>query len=375
MSYIRYNVYKSFEGDLEGSVRELLRNVSFGEHPIRLVFFTLSCEDYDSHLERINAIVCAWYGVKTPLVTLVSMRTLDCRIAVEVQSVSKANLGNLQFKSVRGVRYAILQGDRSKMLFTEGVRSVEEGFKAKSVDVFGKLKSLFDAEGFARRDIDRQWNYLEDITGSEYVCGHNRQRYQEFNDARSEFYAGEDWSGGYPAATGIGTQGGGVVVEVDAAIKNGLRSVGIDNSLQVSAHKYSEEVLLGEVEVKTTPKFERARAIVYESVFGDAKAQVYVSGTAAIRGEDSLEDNVEVQTMATLENIEFLISKANLGEYGVELRQIPKIALFRVYLKRDEDYAIVKPILVRKYPTVATLYVKSEVCRKELLIEIEGIAE
>lgn len=375
MSYIRYNIYKCNEVNLGESVKELLRNVSLSEHPIRLVFFTVCGDDYQTKLTAIWDVVKQWYGVKTPLVTLVAQRTLDCRIGVEIQTVSKVHLPNLEVKLHDGVRYSILTGERSKMIFSEGVRVNRGSVAEQGEGVFRRIKSLLDFEGFEVKDIDRQWNYIEDITGEEYVEGQCRQRYQEFNDARSHFYANQQWSDGYPAATGIGTQGGGVVVEIDAAVKSGLRSVGIDNALQVSAHKYSEEVLEGEVECKTTPKFERARAIVYESIFGDQKAQIYVSGTAAIRGEESLDDDVELQTLATLENIEFLISKNNLKNFGVELMQIPRVQSFRVYIKKDEDFEAVRRIMVRKYPTVSTLYVKSEVCRRELLIEIEGIAE
>ena len=39
--------------------------------------------------------------------------------------------------------------------------------------------------------------------------------------------------------------------------------VGVDNPLQVAAHAYSQNVLLGEtvLQQKTTPKFERAKAV------------------------------------------------------------------------------------------------------------------
>lgn len=375
MSYITYNIYKSSDHRVVEGVKELLRNVSLSDHPIRLVFFAACGDDYALKLDQINEVVKGWYSIKRPLVTLVAQRTLDCRMAVEIQSVSKQNLPNLEVKHLGGVRYSVLTGERSKMLFTEGATSRKTGVKEKSDDIFKKLRAIFDAEGIHRRDIDRQWNYIEDITGSEFVGRESRQKYQEFNDSRSDFYKGEDWSGGYPAATGIGTTGGGIIVELDAATKSGMRSVCIDNKLQVSAHRYSEEVLIGQVEVKSTPKFERARAIVFETVFGDIKAQVYISGTAAIRGEESLPDDVELQTQATLENIELLISKNYLNECGVNLLKMPRVQIFRVYLKRDEDLDAVRRIISRRYPTVSTLYVKSEVCREELLIEIEGIAE
>lgn len=379
MSYIRYNIYKSSERNLGDSVKELLRNVSLSEHPIRLVFFLACGDDYGGCLSVIRGVVNNWYRVKTPLITLVAQRGLDCRIGVEIHSIDKHHLSDLEIKHFDGVMYAVLNGDKSKMLFSEGVRSKAKLTKKQAEDVFVKLRGVLNAEEMNVCDIDRQWNYLEDITGREFVGNDFRQKYQEFNDARSEFYVDQNWTGGYPAATGIGTVGGGVVVEIDAAIKShdgvGLRTVGVDNGMQISAHRYSGDVLCGEAAVKTTPKFERARAIVNESIFGDKKAQIYISGTAAIRGEDSLEQDIEKQTLTTIENVEYLISKENLRSFGVDLMRIPKVQVMRVYVKRDEDFEVVKGVLVRKYPTVPMLFVKSEVCRKELLVEIEGVAE
>ena len=39
-----------------------------------------------------------------------------------------------------------------------------------------------------------------------------------FNNVRSNFYNQAVWTNGYPAATGIGTNLGGVLVDIDAAV-------------------------------------------------------------------------------------------------------------------------------------------------------------
>ena len=64
-------------------------------------------------------------------------------------------------------------------------------------------------------DYNQQWNYIENIVGtftdseSEVV----KQNYQQFNDVRSQYYGRSDFSQGYPAATGIGMNTGGVVID------------------------------------------------------------------------------------------------------------------------------------------------------------------
>ena len=77
---------------------------------------------------------------------------------------------------------------------------------------------------------------------------------------------------------------------------------------------------------KTTPKFERAKAVWKED-----HGFVYVSGTAAIRGEQSLEGvGIEQQTLTTLENIEYLVSRDNLNRSDIPATENATLITFRV---------------------------------------------
>lgn len=57
-------------------------------------------------------------------------------------------------------------------------------------------------------DIIRQWSYLERITD----IMHGSQCYQDFNNARTLFYISSAWESDYPAATGIDTRYGGMLI-------------------------------------------------------------------------------------------------------------------------------------------------------------------
>jgi hypothetical protein len=46
----------------------------------------------------------------------------------------------------------------------------------------------------------------------------------------------------------------------------------------------------------------------------------------------------------------------------------------RVYVKRPEDYARVRAVCEQRLGTVPATYVVADVCRPDLLVEIEGIA-
>ena len=237
--------------------------------------------------------------------------------------------------------------------------------REQSEQAFRKVEEILKTEQMNFGDIVRQWNYLERITD----ITHGNQCYQDFNDVRTLFYASSAWESGYPAATGIGTQYGGILIDFNA-VSGEVDIVPLDNDWQRAAHVYSDEVLIShraDTE-KGTPKFERGKSV------SDRRQEViYISGTAAIRGEESVTTgDVLLQTEITLENIQHLIGleegRENLPEHS------GKLGLLRVYLKNEEDAPAVKADLDKLCPDLPIAYLYADVCREELLIEIEGIA-
>lgn len=88
----------------------------------------------------------------------------------------------------------------------------------------------------------------------------------------------------------------------------------------------------------------------------------YISGTAAIRGEESLIGvGLERQLYITMENIAELIGEA-------------KLKMLRVYLKDKSFYKDAERLLNEYKLNIPISYMWADVCRDELLIEIEGIA-
>ncbi|MBO4994138.1 MAG: hypothetical protein J6C60_07720, partial [Alistipes sp.] len=64
----------------------------------------------------------------------------------------------------------------------------------------------------------------------------------------------------------------------------------------------------------------------------------------------------------------------NLAKSGVENPQQVEYSTLRVYLKHREDLQPVVEWMDKHYPQTDTLYLWADICREELLIEIEGIA-
>ena len=50
------------------------------------------------------------------------------------------------------------------------------------------------------------------------------------------------------------------------------------------------------------------------------------------------------------------------------------LAKIRVYLKRPEDFPKCEAICERRFGSVPAIYAVADVCRHELLVEIEGVA-
>jgi enamine deaminase RidA (YjgF/YER057c/UK114 family) len=322
--------------------------------------------DYHQLLSEIKISIYTLLGKKVP-VTLIPQPLLpEGGLAVEVYALEGEV--NLQIEEQEGVCYGIIESDEEKMLFVEGIPANDftQKVSEQSKEVFAKLDTLLSKHGFEVDDIVRQWNYIGNIV----ACKDGKQNYQEFNDARSRYYGKGEWRNGYPAATGIGSTDGIIVGGIAFKKANGSGVYPIDNPLQVAAHIYSKNVLIDgdENAIKSTPKFERAKLI--ESAGGTC---CFVSGTAAIRGEESVDPtSAKLQTIKTIENIEYLVSKENLVRFGCKPYEL-KYAFLHIFVKNREDYADIRSVVEESYPQVPALYSIADVCRSELLVEIEGI--
>ena len=106
-------------------------------------------------------------------------------------------------------------------------------------------------------------------------------------------------------------------------------------------------------------------------------ATIFISGTASITGSETRHvGNAGLQTDETLNNIAALISEENLGRHGLPGlgTSLDSLGLVRVYIKRQEDYTQVRAVCEKRLGELPTIYAMADVCRPELLVEIEGIA-
>ncbi len=323
---------------------------------------TESGEDYSNLKSQVRNQVIELFS-EDIIQSFIAQPPLTCRIVIEAFYYD-SSVWDIQIVSSGENAAALFSNSNTEILVGNVQADKNHSCKKNSEKAFESLMDIFHSTRFPIKSIVRQWNYLEDILGFDG----EEQRYQEFNNVRSGVYRNEFEAAGYPAATGIGMNRGGVIIEFVAVKSDEVISHSVDNPDQIAAHVYSEKVLVGEECVlKTTPKFERAR------YFGlNDKKMIFISGTASIIGEKTvgIDDPVE-QTEVTIQNINRLYSDEILeGLSKDKLRA--RYGHARVYVKYRKDFAAIKKTFQARYGKLPVVYIIADICRDNLLVEIEG---
>jgi len=242
-----------------------------------------------------------------------------------------------------------------------------------TINSFEQIRSLLNDVNIRFDRVIRAWFYC----GAIGDCEDTASRYQEMNRARADFYKdipfldgllpGSHRGRAYPASTGIGVGGGGIVLSAIALAtdREDIVAAPLENPRQTPAYDYFARYS------PASPMFSRAMALSC----GD-DATIFISGTASITSSETQHTDAIAQTHETLDNITVLISEENLGRHGLPGlgTSLEGLGLVRVYIKRDEDYAAVRAVCRERLGELPTIYAVADVCRPELLVEIEGIA-
>lgn len=359
----KYSLFTTEESQFDQMCQSLLSQIVTETAVIKIVFFglTKNNKEYFVQIQTLTHRVGEYFPLNPPLVSYVAQAPYKSKLVAEVVSIPLS----VQNFSIRyGTNYIVLDNGLCRELISGGILppDLSSSYEIQSDATFAQIKGILSHENFPLNSIVRQWNYIEKIS----MFKDGEQNYQEFNDSRSKFYAETTWEGGYPAATGIGTDAGGVMIEFIAFAGINIVNKPLDNPLQIAAHNYSQSVLHGGSDLyynpHSTPKFERARIVGFNNL-----RTIYISGTAAIRGEASVfEDSITDQAWITMENIENLLSAANCP--------VEEIQMCRIYVKNIAQMEEVSAYLTENFPGIKPLLVNADICRDELLLEIEGVA-
>lgn len=223
-----------------------------------------------------------------------------------------------------------------------------------------RYRELFDViESAGYPHLTRVWNYFPYLN-EEYF---GLESYRRFVRARSHAYEKRygEFLDRLPAATVVGVARGGLDVCFIACRRPGQR---IENPRQVSAYHYPSRY------GPRSPTF--SRAVLQRWPMGDI---LFISGTSSIVGYQSMHVGDPVaQLEETLRNLDALIDSAVKQTGGAPLSH-QVIGSLKVYVRRGQDCPKLEPRL-REWlgPSTPFLFLNAELCRRELLVEIEAIA-
>jgi enamine deaminase RidA (YjgF/YER057c/UK114 family) len=210
--------------------------------------------------------------------------------------------------------------------------------------MFGNLECALDLAGFELGDVVRTWFYNEDILAW----------YGDFNRVRTEHYAGVKWrTGSLPASTGVaGKNPAGAALAVAAWAMRPIDASAcareIGSPLQCPAPAYGSSF---------------ARAMEIDSGGG---RRLFISGTASIHpgGQTAWVGNPKKQIDLTME-----VVAAILESRGMDFEDVTRATayfqhpLFTTHFDRWCD--------ARNLRHMPVLYVHCDICREDLLFELE----
>ena len=203
------------------------------------------------------------------------------------------------------------------------------------------------------------WNYIPDINHGEG----DDERYRQFCLGRADAVMIDP--GGappLPAATAIGSPGGEQALQV-YFLAGALPGLDVENPRQVSAWRYPRQY------GPRSPLFSRGTVLKL-----DGTPQFLLSGTASVIGHETHHENqVSNQLSESLRNVSSLLEEGRRLT-GEHLARLDGNGLLKVYVRQPADLPQIRATLDSEVtPDVPRIYLQGDICRENLLTEIDGI--
>ena len=244
--------------------------------------------------------------------------------------------------------------------FLFGFLSIPEGGGTSLEDLsYSAYKTLFkNAFELGHAHLLRIWNYFPGINEEQ----RGLERYKQFcigrHEAFSEIYKNPKLV--MPAGTAIGTSSGPLTIIFLSSKRMGKN---IENPRQTSAYDYPS--LYG----PRSPSF--SRATLYD---WDHEPQLFLAGTASIIGHASQHpDDYAKQTQETVRNVHAVVQRVEQEESLCQQCRKHE-GILKVYIRNPHQFEEIKAQLSEHlYGNYDIVFLKGDMCRSELLLEIEGL--
>ena len=255
------------------------------------------------------------------------------------------------WRKAGGLLFGVIELDEADFKATSDCSSLQ----AASAEAYRRIFRLLDSEQMPH--LWRVWNYLAEIN----LETQGLERYRQFNvgrqDAFLEFHRGA--TGNVPAACAIGLVGGPLSI---AFMAGETPAVAVENPRQVSAYNYPADY------GPRSPTFSRA-ALAY---LPDQEL-LFISGTASIVGHQTVHPGDAVgQCREAMANIAAVLAEAKrqCRSPGFELGELS----YRVYVRQASDFPAIRKTLASLIGQAEVVYLQADICRQDLLLEIEALA-
>lgn len=250
-----------------------------------------------------------------------------------------------------GLLYGVLELDEADFTASPDGSPLQ----AASAEAYRRIFRLLDAEQVPH--LWRVWNYLSAIN----LETDGLERYRQFNIGRQDAFleCRRGATGNVPAACAIGLAGSPLSI---AFMAGTTPAVPLENPRQVSAYNYPADY------GPRSPTFSRG-ALVYPQ----GQEILFISGTASIVGHETVfQGDVVRQCREALANVATVVNEANRqsrsGPYA--LNEL----FYRVYVRHAADFRAIRTTLAPLVGAAQIVYVQADICRQDLLLEIEAQA-
>ena len=271
-----------------------------------------------------------------------------CEAWLGLGPLGSGSCGDLHYRHDAEWLFGVITLDETAYPFN-GTASLQQAAEAAYRQIF----ALQDALGYPC--LHRCWNYMADING----ISHDLERYRQFNVGRQlAFLASErQVAGQLPAACALGYADGPLTV---AFLAGRSPSTALENPRQLSAYRYPPQY------GPRSPTFARASLLQRADQY-----LLLVSGTASIVGHETLHhDDAAAQARESLANIMAVVEAANRqlkrNAFGIEHGH------YRVYVRHAAQLPQIRQTLQAAGLPANALYVAADICRTDLLLEIEA---
>jgi chorismate lyase / 3-hydroxybenzoate synthase len=248
-----------------------------------------------------------------------------------------------------------LHDDKAYRFVCIDINNAKHDIQTSAADAYQQL--LQQVRPSQHPYILRIWNYFSHINQGQG----DQERYRQFCMGRARAVDGQ-FNDPPPAATAIGTDGDDGRLQVIALCANYAART-LENPRQTPAWRYPREY--GPV----PPGF--SRGIILDEA--TETPRLLASGTASIVGHVSKHiGEVAEQLNESLLNLQALLAEGS--KQSGHAFYLNDCEALRVYLRKPEDLAVAESIIAAAdIDRERVLYLRGDICRRELDVELEGV--